>query len=168
MLSITAVFSWTLLALQEPNPDSRITDKSLGFTIILPTGFKRLQSIPAGNPNIVHAFSLERLDLEAPGIFLFIERMHGILGPEQLDPNVSRQLPPGFQGKVSKSHWQRFELDTFEVPEQFGSTKTLTYNVQIPLKREAIQVKLFGPATHEVELRSLLSEILKGLHGETN
>ncbi len=96
---------------------------------------------------------------------LFIEKLGGTIGRERLK---QEQLPPGFQGRLFTTKWQQFEVDGFEIPEQIGDVQAITYNVQIPLKRAAIQVKLFGPADREAELKSLLTECLAGLKGESN
>lgn len=142
-----------------------IVDKSLGFTLSLPEGFVAKPDLIAAAPDIAHAFVLGDLTDDQPDIMLFIERMGGVIPREPLSPE---QLPPGFQGRLFTMKWQGFDVDAFEVPEQLNGVEMLTYNVQIPLKHKAIQVKLFGPADREAELRGLLSEILAGLEGESN
>jgi hypothetical protein len=77
-------------------------------------------------------------------------------------------MPPDFKGRLFTMPWQGFEVDGFEVPGLVGQTQTVTYNVQIPLKRAAIQIKPFGAADREAELKSLLTTILAGLKGESN
>ena len=59
-------------------------------------------------------------------------------------------------------------MDGFTVPEQVGEVKTITLNVQIPLKKCGIQIKLFSAADRESELRSILATVLNNLRGETN
>ena len=77
-------------------------------------------------------------------------------------------LPPEFQGRLFTAEWQGFEVDATEIPEQLGEAPTITYNVLIPLKPVAIQVKLIGPADRKAELQSLLEETLAGLQGESS
>jgi hypothetical protein len=67
------------------------------------------------------------------------------------------------------TNWQGFDVDGFEVPERLGEIETITYNVQIPLKkRAAIQLKLFGAVDRKPDLDRLLKELLAGLTGESN
>jgi hypothetical protein len=55
-----------------------------------------------------------------------------------------------------------------EIPERLGEIPIITYNVMIPLKRAAIQIKLMGPVDRGPEIKLLLREILDGLQGESN
>ena len=64
--------------------------------------------------------------------------------------------------------WQGYDVDAFEFPEEVAGAAFLNYNVQIPLKREAIQLTIFGPAARKAELKRLLNETLAGLQGESN
>src|SRR5690606_13730000 len=66
------------------------------------------------------------------------------------------------------THWQGFEVDAVELSEKFLGVDVITYNVQIPLKRAAIQVKLCGPADQREALDNLLAQVLSGLEGESN
>lgn len=142
-----------------------IVDNERGFTLRLPDGFQPYPDLVGATPNIIHAFvSGDPSDSELD-IILFVEKMAGVIGRERLKPG---DLPPGFHGRLFTAVWQGFEVDGFEVPEQLGEISTITYNVQIPLQRAAIQVKLFGPTARESELKPLLSQILGGLTGESN
>ena len=142
-----------------------VVDKALGFTLRLPDGFVANPDLVGAAPNIVHGFVLGDPTDDEQDIVLFIEDMRGIIGRERLSP---KDMPPGFQGRLFTIQWQGFDVDAFAVPEQFGEIKTITYNVQIPLKRSAIQVRLVGIADRDSELKVLLAETLAGLEGESN
>jgi hypothetical protein len=142
-----------------------VIDADRGFTLRLPEGFVANPDIVGAAPNIIHAFVLGDPTDDELDIVLFVEKMQGTIGREHLK---REDLPAGFNGRLFKTIWHGFEVDAFEVPEQLGDIPTVTYNVQIPLKRAAIQVKLFGPAGRDSELKPLLSEILGGLTGESN
>ncbi len=142
-----------------------VVDDARGFTLTLPEGFVRDPYLVRAAPAIVHGFILGDPNDDQLDIILFIEQMRGTIGRERLKPEG---LPPGFQGRMFTTRWQGFDVDAFELPEQLGEIKTITYNVQIPLKRAAIQVKLFGPADRKAELRALLAKTLGGLEGESN
>jgi hypothetical protein len=142
-----------------------IVDDARGFTLTLPDGFVPNPDLIGAAPGIVHAFVLGDPRDDELDIILFIEQMRGTIGREPFKPEY---LPPDFQGRVFTTRWQEYDVDAFEVPEQLGEVQTITYNVQIPLKGAAIQVKLFGPADRESEIKPLLTETLAGLKGESN
>ena len=142
-----------------------VVDDARGFTLTLPDGFEQNSELAGAAPDIIHAFVLGDPTDDELDIILFIEKMQGTIGRERLKPE---DMPPGFQGRLFTTTWQGFDVDAFAVPEQLGEIETITYNVQIPLKRAAIQVKLFGSVDREPELKTLLAEILAGLDGESN
>lgn len=145
--------------------DETVQNSDYGFTLTVPEGFRPNAEIAAAAPRILHAFVRGDPNDDQLDVMLIIEKMRRTIGREPLKPE---DLPPGFQGRLFTTKWQGFDVEAFEVPEQLGEINTVTYNVQIPLKPVAIQVKLFGPADRKVELKSLLATILNGLHGESN
>jgi hypothetical protein len=163
--TVIAVIANVLLLASRLSAGETIVDDARGFTLALPDGFVANPDIVGARPDIVHGFVLGDPTDEDLDIILFIQKMRGTIGRERLR---AEDLPSGFQGRLFTTQWQGFEVDAFEVPEQIGEIQTITYNVQIPLKRAAIQVKLFGPAEREAEMKSLLIEILTGLKGESN
>lgn len=160
-----AVIAIALMPTSHLAAGETVVDDSGGFTLTLPDGFAANPDLVGAAPDIMHGFVLGDPTDEELDIFLFIEKMGGTIGRERLKPE---QMPPGSQARLVTTQWQGFEVDVFEIPEQLGEVQTLTYNVQIPLKRAAIQLKLIGSADRESELKSLLAEILDGLDGESN
>ena len=142
-----------------------IVDDQRGFTLTLPDGFVSYPDLLGAKPEIVHCFILGDLNDDEADVVLIIELMGGLIGRERLSQG---DLPPGFQGRLFTTRWNAFEVDALEIPEQLGELQLITYNVQIPLKPSAIQVKLMGPADREAELKALLAEVLAGLKGESN
>lgn len=142
-----------------------VVDEALGFTLRLPDGFVANPDLVGAAPNIVHCFVLGDPTDDKQDIFLFIEDMRGVIGRERLKPE---ELPPGFQGRLFTTQWQGFDVDAFAVPEQVDEVKFINYNVQIPLKRSAVQIRLVGLADRDSELKVLLAEILAGLEGDSN
>jgi hypothetical protein len=163
IIAVTIIF--TLRMVLPAYAGERVVDSARGFTLSLPDGFVPIPKPAGASPDIAQTFVLgDQTDNELD-IILFVEEMNGTLGRERLQ---LKDLPTGFEGRLFRAQWQGFEVDAFEVPENLGDIKMLTFNVQIPLKREAIQIRLFGPAAREAELKSLLPEILAGLAGESN
>ena len=153
-----------LANLPELGAGETVIDRAQGFTLVLPDGFVRHPDLK-DTSEIKHAFVLGDLNDDEFDIFLLIKAMKGAIGREQLPLT---ELPPGFKGRLFRMKWQGFEVDAFEVPEHLIDTATITYNVQIPLKRAAIQLSLFGPAERKEELERLLPRIVEGLEGESN
>ena len=155
--------------LMHPSPpisaEEAVVDEARGFTLKLPDGFVAAPDLVGNPPDIVHAFILDDSNDETLDIMLFVEQQRGFIGRERLKPE---DFPPGFPGTLFTTRWRGFELDAFRVPERLGDIATITYNVQIPLKRNAIQLKLFGPTDREPELKRLLGKVLDGLEGESN
>ncbi len=141
-----------------------VHDNRNGFIINVPDGFKRVQ-LEGLPPDILHVFADGDVNDEQPDIMLFIERMGGVIGREPLNPD---QMPPGFTGSLFKAKWKSFEVDGFEVPESSGGKDFITFNVQIPIKPNAIQLKVFGPAEKSQELRQVVDAALADFDGETN
>jgi hypothetical protein len=142
-----------------------ITDSNLGFTLNLPPGFVARPDLVGAKPDIVHAFQFGEIkDGDVP-VLLLIEKMGGVINRERL---TKQNMPSGFNGELFGSTWQGFDVDGIKVAERVNGIDTVTYNVQIPLKREAIQVGLFGRADHQEMLRPLLHQVLDGLNGKSN
>jgi hypothetical protein len=143
----------------------QVDDPDLGFTLTLPDGFKVHRDRTGAPERIAHAFILGDPNDETVDILLLIQRMRGTIGPEKIR---RENLAPDFKGRVFTEQWRGHVVDVVTVPEAIGEHKTVTWNVQVPLKKAAIQLMLFAPAEREAELGPLLKEILGGLDGESN
>ena len=153
-----------LLLLPSLASAARVEDANLGFTIEIPEGFEPDPAMLAANRYFVHAFARD----DAGGglsTIIVIERMRGTIGRERLDP---AKLPQGFKGKLFTAKWNEFDVEALELPEELNGVPTVNYNAQVPLKREAIQLRVVGPRSKDKELRALLEQLLGGLKGETN
>ncbi len=154
-----------LLLASRASAGETVVDDVRGFRLTLPDGFVPNPKLAGAAPDIIHSFMLDAPTDDELDVFLLVEKMRGTIGRERLNPE---KMPSGFRGRLFTTQWRGFDVDAFEVPEQLGEIEAITYNVQIPLKRAAIQVKLFGPADRQSELTALLAEILARLDGESN
>ncbi len=139
-----------------------IADRERGFTWSVPDGFRPAPQVIQQNPKIIHAFSYSDPGSERPVMVLYMTKLGGVLGRERLS---MAKMSPGFKGTVLSMRWRDFEVDAVEVPEAGG---TITFNAQVPLKREAVQVSMVGPSGRRAELLSYLQASLDGLTGESN
>jgi hypothetical protein len=142
-----------------------IVDNAGGYTLDAPSGFVQRPKPATMPPDIVHVLILDEGIVGKMPVMLLIERMRGTISHERLS---EKHMPPGLHGRLFVTKWQGFDVDAFELPEEVNGAKWLTYNVQIPLRREAIQVKLGGPAERKAEMLKWLDQTLDGLHGESN
>lgn len=158
ILFLIVVSSTTALA-------ETINDTSLNFTLKLPPGFAAHQAFIDLTPDLAHAFVYGDPEDDQLDIVLFIRPMKGAIGRTPLDPSG---LPPGSSVRLFSTRWGEFEVDAFEVPELIDGVEFITFNVQIPLRRRAIQVSLAGAADRRAELVAILPLVLNGLKGESN
>jgi len=142
-----------------------LVDDAHGFRLRLPDGYVADPEVVAANPKVIHAFVTRDADDKGRRLFLIVEGLKYTIGPQHMK---AEQMPPGFQGRISTMKWRGFDVDVVEVPEQLNGVDLVTFNVQIPLKKAAIQLKLFGAADRKTELEDLLRQSLDGLEGESN
>src|SRR5262249_42836154 len=116
-------------------------------------------------PDVVHVFQHGEAKENEIAVFLFVEKMGGAIGRHRMKAS---NMPSTFKGEIFETTWKGFALDVVEVPEDVNGVKCITYNVQIPLKREAIQLKLFASADKKALLDRLLRQVLDGLDGDSN
>lgn len=140
-----------------------LNDVNLKFSMTVPDGFVRDAELARAQPDFIHAFRKD--EPEDVGVIIIIERMRGTLGRERLDAS---NRPPGFVGRVLTARWRDFDVDAFEVPEESNGIKIINYNVQVPLKPEAIQIRVIGRSERKDELLQLTNNLLKNLNGDSN
>ena len=152
-----------LLAFATATRAEQLSDSKFGFTLEIPDGFQKDSAAAGSNPDILYAF--RKGVLEKAGAVIIIQRMHGILGRERLDTGL---LPAGGKVKIVTVPWQGFDLEAFEVHEQVGPVEVVTYNVQVPLQLEAIEISVAGAHDQSRELLELVSGLLGHLQGKSN
>jgi hypothetical protein len=160
-----------IAALQKPTPlrplvhspsATRVQDAEMGFSFDLPEGYEPFP--PAGKPQgYRHAFL--RQVANEPNRVLLVNPLGGTLGRQRLKPE---EIPPGRGVSLTAFNWRGVQVDAIRVPEKLDDTDYLTFNVQIPLRRQAIQLGIGGPAESEPQLRALVEQVLSTLDGETN
>jgi hypothetical protein len=142
----------------------QVTHPTLGFSLTIPEGFEPSPEVAASNPDFVYAFRKEG-DAEGDdpvGTVIIVERMRGTIGRERLDPARVKGR------RVLAFKWKGFEIDGVEVPESADGIDFVNYNVQVPLKPEAIQLRVAGQRGRARELRALADGLLVSLDGQTN
>jgi hypothetical protein len=138
-----------------------IDDPKFSFRLTLPDGF-----VPAPDKvrgDIIHAYT-RPAGGGHPAIWVAVQRMGGTLPQGKLGP------PPAGKPAVTvfTERWKRFDLEVVRLPESSDGVDYLTFNTQVPLAGEAIQLLVFGPATEEAELRAVTRALLDTLDGQSN
>jgi hypothetical protein len=135
-----------------------VEDSELGFRFELPDEFVRVTSEEKGD-----MVRVLRHDMGGPiADVVAAERMRGVIGRE------TPAVPPGSKLSFFTVRWHSFEIACGRVTEEINGVPCVVFNAQIPLKPEAVQLKIIGPMSEEPRLRLLLSSTLSTFTGATN
>ena len=148
-------------AIHEPTA-IRIEDSTLGFSFDLPDGYETFPT-SAKPPECSHAFVKPSVD-GRNGVLL-VKPLGGILGREHLKLS---EIPAGKNLTLASFTWRGLVVDGIRVPEKTEAGDYLSFNIQIPLRKQAIQLGFGGPADSENEIRALAEHVLASLEGATN
>ncbi len=141
-----------------------VSNAELGYAMSLPNGFGAIPAEFAGGHDIVGCWTREGSQSPSPGAFvLCIQRMHATLGREHLK---SSDLPATSQ--VLKVRWNGLDIDAVRTDTSQAGTPITVYTVQVPLRKEAIQLVVAGPSARAPETLATLNSVLGSLKGETN
>ena len=134
------------------------------FTAQLPAGFV---DFPQGrnSPDIICSFAKGDLTDAEPDIVVQIEKLPGVIGREAMKAD---RIAANVDASLFEERWKSFKVQGFRIRETFGSVTAITRNVQVPLKPQAIQVRVVGEESRDQELVAIMRQILSTLDGETN
>jgi len=142
---------------------TQASDSTLGYRLTVPDGFSAFPEGRAGNPDLVECWAEDEPVSTQGGLVLCVQRLHGVIGRE---PIGADEIPVGAQLTTLK--WQEFELQGVKAQVERDEGPSFTLVAQVPLKPEAIQLLLAGPADQAERGDTLLRGTLASLHGETN
>lgn len=141
-----------------------VSHPRLGLRLAVPDGFVQNPTLVQGQ--VVYAFQRPPASGQQVGTGILVSRLGGVLGRDKLDPRLVASKGP--QISVITEKWKGFDIEVIRVSEQAGELQLLTFNAQVPLRPEAVQVGVFGEAGRENELRGVLQSVLSNLDGQTN
>jgi hypothetical protein len=141
-----------------------VYDPEFQFGFSVPDGFVKDHESEQGK--VLFAFQRRPIGNEKMGRFILVSRLGGVLGREKIDSKEAASINP--QVTIMTEKWKGFDIDVFRVPTQVGNLQLLTFNAQVPLTPEAVQIGVSGEAASENELRSELRSVLGSLKGQTN
>ena len=142
----------------------QVSHPTLGYSFTLPAGFVEAPELAATSPKIAQAFR-KPMPGDDLGVMLIVERMGGTIGGGRVKKS---DLPPGLNATLLVLKWQGVDIDVVEFTESSVLGPYFNVNAQIPLKREAVQIKVGGKQAHAIEVRTALAQTLGTFKGETN
>jgi hypothetical protein len=142
----------------------QVSHPTMGYTFNVPPGFVEAPEILATNPKFTHAFH-KPMPGDDLGVMLIVERMGGTIGGGRVKQS---DLPRGLNATLLVLQWQGVDIDVIEFTESSALGPFFNVNAQIPLKREAVQLKVAGKQAYSVEVRTAMAQTLGTLKGESN
>lgn len=142
---------------------TRVEDAELGFSFDLPEGYIAFpeHAKPAG---IKHAFARELPGENAR--VLLVKPLGGTLPRQKMRPG---DLPPDTPARslsLTPFNWRGIEVEGARMLETQDALKYITFQIQIPLRGQAIQLGVGGALESEAEVREIANEVLASLEGQ--
>lgn len=164
LLGITTLLTILFCAVQPLIAGETVSNQQLGFRLTVPDGF--VQDPGRVKGNVVCAFQRQPAAGQKMSTFILVTRLGGVLGRKKIDSKEVATRKP--QITITTEKWKEFEIEVFRVLERAGDLQLITFNAQVPLKPEAVQIAVIGEAAREIELQSTLRSVLGSLEGSTN
>jgi hypothetical protein len=163
MRSVACCIAFTFAAFVGHVDARTIKNVELGYTLVVPDRFQPITP----QAGMVDAFATSDPSQGMPDAIVSISRLHGTIGRDHLDPSKT-PIPGVSDVHVRQQRWKTFDVDVIEGQVVQGDVRLAIRGVQVPLKREAIQLNIAVLPGKEAQADALLSELLTGLDGPTN
>ena len=142
---------------------TQASNATLGYQFTVPEGFSAFPEGAAGNPDVVECWAEDEPVSEQGGLVICVQRLHGVIGREPIRPD---EMPVGAQ--LTSMKWREFDLQGVRAQVERDEGPSFTLVAQVPLKPEAIQILLAGPADQTERGDTLLKATLASLQGQSN
>jgi len=135
-------------------------DSELGFVFQVPPEYGDFapETKPAGYR---HAFIHQ--EPAPPHSVLLVKGLGGTLGRVRLK---AADIPKGQPASLVEFNWRGRPVDGIRVPEKTAVGDYVTFNVQIPLRKQGVQFGFGGPAASEAKIREVVEKVLSSLDGQ--
>lgn len=139
-----------------------VANAELGYRLTVPEGFV---AFPEGRSqrDVVDCWTEDVPASPGGALVLCVQRMHGTLGRERM---TSEGIPPGTQLRTFQ--WHGFEIEGVRTDTAQEGNPVVVLAAQVPLRGEAVQLILGGPADQAERAEALMTATLASLEGETN
>jgi hypothetical protein len=152
-----------------------VDDAEHGFRFTTPAGYA---DYPEGRgPGVLHVFAHGKPD--EPSFSLI--RIHALGGTIDRSPIIKETVERAAHESVRgtgvellrfdyrKIAWKGFELDeVVSFIDAGGDRKLLTMTTQVPLRKQALQLVILGPAAEEARVGADLRALLGSIEGKSN
>jgi hypothetical protein len=141
---------------------TQVKNADLGYTLTLPEGFT---DFPEGRSqkDVVDCWTEARPISANGAMVLCVQRMRGTLPHEEM-----RQQDVPATTQVVTFKWKGFDINGLRTVTSQTGKPVFVLVAQVPLRREAVQLVVGGPADQETRAQTLLVATLATLQGETN
>lgn len=142
---------------------TQASNTTLGYQFTVPEGFVEFPEGRASNPDLVECWAEDEPASQQGAIILCVQRLHGVIGRE---PMRADELPVG--ARLTTLRWREFDLQGVRAQVERDEGPAFSLVAQVPLKPEAIQLLVAGPADQVERGDTLLKATLASLHGQSN
>ena len=141
---------------------AQVRNAELGYSFTPPQGFTDFPEARA-QKDVVDAWS-EAAPASANGaVVLLVSRMHGTLPREAM-----RQEDVPANTQVMSFKWKAFDVSGLKTLTSQAGKPVFVLVAQVPLRAEAIQLSVAGPADQAARGQAIMEATLASLEGETN
>ena len=142
--------------------EAQVRNAELGYSLTLPEGFTEFPEARS-QKDVVDSWS-EAAPVSANGALVFlVVRMHGILPREAM-----RQEDVPANTQVVSFKWKGFDVSGLRTQASQEGKPVFVLVAQVPLRPEAVQLSVAGPADQETRGQAIMEATLASLEGETN
>ncbi len=160
-MRVTAAVMFVLLVAASAT-QSQVRNAELGYSLTLPQGFTDFPEARA-QKDVVDAWT-EATPVSANGaMVLLVARMHGALPHEAM-----RQEDAPANTQVVSFKWKGFDVSGLKTQASQEGKPVFVLLAQVPLRREAVQLSVAGPADQAARGQAIMEATLASLEGETN
>ena len=160
-MRVTAAVMFVLLVAASA-AQSQVRNAELGYSLTLPAGFTDFPEARA-QKDVVDAWT-EATPVSANGaMVLLVARMHGALPHEAM-----RQEEAPANTQVVSFKWKGFDVSGLKTQASQEGKPVFVLLAQVPLRREAVQLSVAGPADQAARGQAIMEATLASLEGETN
>ncbi|HEX9486933.1 MAG TPA: hypothetical protein VF976_07690 [Gemmatimonadales bacterium] len=142
--------------------ESQVRNAELGYTLTLPQGFTEFPEARS-QKEVVDAWTEATPTSPNGALVILLARMHGILPREAM-----RQEDVPANTQVVSFKWKSFDVSGFKTQTSQAGKPVFVLVAQVPLRPEAVQLSVAGPADQQTRGQSIMEATLASLEGETN
>jgi len=141
---------------------SQVRNAELGYTLTPPQGFTAFPEARS-QKDVVDAWTEATPPSPDGALVILIARMHGILPREAM-----RQEDVPANTRVVSFKWKSFDVSGFKTQTSQAGKPVFVLVAQVPLRPEAVQLSVAGPADQQTRGQAIMEATLASLEGETN